>query len=245
MAERSAGRRSRGATAAEQLAEDGSIAIFDLDRTLLEGSSLSVFGRAVRAAGIVRTRTVARHAVTAAGFSRRGIGDGRAARIREALLAEAAGLEYDALTELINRAGPELVGALYVEARWLVDAHLARGDFCVVLSASPQELVDVVRDALGCHRAVGTRLEVVDGRLTGRLSAPFCYGPAKLDRLRAELGAVELASAAAYSDSASDLPLLRAAGAPVAVNPDRRLARVAAGHRWPVLRFGPRRRDRA
>ena len=63
------------------------------------------------------------------------------------------------------------------------------------------------------------------------------HGPGKLERLRAELGEVDLGRAFAYADSGSDLPLLRACGGPVAVNPDRRLREVAASAGWPVLRL--------
>jgi HAD superfamily phosphoserine phosphatase-like hydrolase len=112
------------------------------------------------------------------------------------------------------------------------------GDFVVILSASPQELVEVVAAGLGVHRAVGSQAAVHDGRFTGALDGPFCYGPGKVDRLAAELGSDALASAVAYADSASDLPLLRGAAEAVAVNPDRRLRHEAERRGWPILRFG-------
>ncbi|MEY2571670.1 MAG: hypothetical protein QOE63_2020 [Acidimicrobiaceae bacterium] len=117
----------------------------------------------------------------------------------------------------------------------LLEHHLAAGDFCVVLSASPHELVEVIGASLGAHRAIGTRAAVTDGYLTGELDGPFCYGPGKLARLRNALGPVDLHDAWAYADSRSDLPLLQACGHPVAVNPDRALRKVAARHEWPVI----------
>ena len=74
-------------------------------------------------------------------------------------------------------------------------------------------------------------------RFTGRLEGPFCHGRGKVARLWVELGTADLSGATAYSDSMSDLPLLTAAGAPVAVNPDRRLRREARTQGWPVLTF--------
>jgi len=106
-----------------------------------------------------------------------------------------------------------------------------------VLSASPQELVEAIVAALGAHRGVGTRATVEDGRFTGGLDGPFCYGAGKLDRLVADVGPVDLRHAFAYADSASDLPVLLACGHPVAVNPDRGLRAVAEQRGWPVLRF--------
>jgi phosphoserine phosphatase len=78
---------------------------------------------------------------------------------------------------------------------------------------------------------------VVDGRYTGALAGPFCHGAGKVKRLADVLDAAEIAACTAYGDSYSDLPVLRAAGQPVAVNPDRALAAVATVERWPVLHF--------
>ena len=105
-----------------------------------------------------------------------------------------------------------------------------------MLSASAQDLVEVVCAGLGAHRAVGTRGAVADGRFTGELEGAFCYGAGKLVRLREALGPVELRTAWAYADSRSDLPLLEACGHPVAVNPDRALRGVARSKGWPVVR---------
>lgn len=146
--------------------------------------------------------------------------------------------EQEQLASVAREVGPEIASSAHPAARWLMARHKAAGDTCVVLSASPQELVEAVGHALGADRAVGTRTEVVDGRLTGRLDGPFCHGPGKLERLEAELGQVDLAGATAYADSGSDLPLLAACGRPVAVNPDRRLRRAATSAGWPVLRLG-------
>ena len=213
------------------------VAIFDLDRTLLPGSSLMELGRALADRRVIRRTTVARHALKAAVFARRGLPDARIGRLRESLLAAAADRDQEQLVSIAREVGPDIASTAHPAARWLVDRHRAAGDVCVVLSASPQELVEVVGAALGADRAVGTRTEVVDGRLTGRLDGPFCHGPGKLERLQAELGPVDLAGAAAYADSGSDLPLLRACGHPVAVNPDRRLRQAAASAGWPVLRL--------
>jgi HAD superfamily hydrolase (TIGR01490 family) len=123
-------------------------------------------------------------------------------------------------------------------ARFLLDHHRGAGDFCVLLSSSPQELVGLVGRELGMHRSIGTRAAVADGRYTGDLDHPFCYGAGKVEALRLALGDVGLRGAFAYADSASDLPLLRACGHPVAVNPDRTLRRVAGRFGWPVLVLG-------
>ena len=87
--------------------------------------------------------------------------------------------------------------------------------------------------------AVGSRSEVVDGLYTGRAGGPFTYREGKAQAIRelAERERIDLGASYAYSDSESDLPMLRAVGHPVAVNPDAELARVAREEGWDVLRF--------
>jgi phosphoserine phosphatase len=87
--------------------------------------------------------------------------------------------------------------------------------------------------------AVGSVSEVVDGQYTGRPGGPFTYREGKAEAIRrlAAAEGIDLAASWAYSDSESDLPMLRAVGHPVAVNPDRELARVAREEGWDVLRL--------
>jgi len=213
------------------------VAIFDLDRTLVPGSSLMELGRALADRKVIDRTTVARHAVKAAVFSRRGLPDSRIDRLRESLLAAAGGRDHDQINSVVQEVGSDIAGSAYPAARWLLERHHDAGDVCVVLSASPQELVEVIGAALGADRAVGTRTEVVDGRFTGRLDGPFCHGAGKLERLEKEMGPIDLTRASAYADSGSDLPLLSACGHPVAVNPDRRLREAATSAGWPVVRL--------
>jgi len=89
----------------------------------------------------------------------------------------------------------------------------------------------------GFDGALGTIVEVEDGKYTGRATRPL-HAENKARCIR-ELG-YDLAASTAYSDSHTDLPFLEAVGHPVAVNPDRRLRRIASARGWPVLEFGRR-----
>ncbi|MBA2496176.1 MAG: HAD-IB family hydrolase [Acidimicrobiia bacterium] len=214
------------------------LVLFDLDRTLLPGSSMFALGRALAAAGLVDRRRLLGAVAQEARYRTLGAGDVTVARLRSEALSHIAGLERAPFEAVAGRAARALVRHVTPGARLLLDRHLGAGDFVVVLSASPQELVDHLVAALGAHRAVGTRAEVVDDRYTGQLDGAFCYGAGKLTRLAAALGPVALDEAWAYADSASDLPVLAAVGHPVAVNPDRALRAVAKRRRWPVLTVG-------
>ncbi|MBV8981557.1 MAG: HAD-IB family hydrolase [Acidimicrobiia bacterium] len=211
------------------------LAVFDLDRTLIPGSSLMALARALVRQGVVPRGQLVRHAGRNAVFRHRGIGDAAVDNVRTGALAALAGRPAADLVPVAREVGTQLASATFGGARRLLELHQAAGDFCVLLSASPQELVEAVAQALGAHRAVGTRVEVSDGHYTGHLDGAFCYGVGKLTRLRAELGEVDLTAAHAYSDSASDVPLLAACGRAVAVNPDRRLRAAARANGWAVI----------
>jgi phosphoserine phosphatase len=92
---------------------------------------------------------------------------------------------------------------------------------------------------LAMDGAIGTASEVVDGVYTGELAGPFVYGKGKASALRqfADAEGIDLERSWAYSDSASDLPMLQAVGNPVAVNPDAELEEVARREGWEIFRF--------
>ena len=193
------------------------IALFDLDRTLLPGSSLVELGRALAAQRMVNRTTVALHAVKAAVFARRGLPDSGIDRLRRILLAAAADFDHEELASVVREVGPRISSSSFPAARWLIDRHRAARDVCVVLSASPHELVEP--SARPLVRTTHRDSDRGGGREAHRrLEGAFCHGPGKLDR-------------------GSYLPLLRACGGPVAVNPDRRLREAAASAGWPVLRL--------
>ncbi len=118
--------------------------------------------------------------------------------------------------------------------------HRDQGHHVAIVSASTPYAVRPVAEALGLENAfIATELEVLEGRFTGRVFEPACYGPGKVTRTleyAAQRG-IALEQSYFYSDSASDLPLLEAVGHPVAVNPHRKLARIATQRGWPVMKF--------
>ena len=108
-----------------------------------------------------------------------------------------------------------------------------------IVTAASQEMAELLAHVLVLDGGIGMRSEVRDGVYTGRPPGPFTYREGKAEAIRelaAERG-IDLAESYAYSDSESDLPMLRAVGHPVAVNPDAELERIARAEGWRIMRF--------
>ena len=127
----------------------------------------------------------------------------------------------------------------YAEARALMDEHRRLGRQVYLVSAAPAEIVEPLAEHQGAHEALASVARVDrNGRYTGDLER-YAYGAEKAALIRhlAARDGLDLAGSWAYSDSATDLPMLEAVGHPVAVNPDRALRRIAQLRGWQVLRF--------
>ncbi len=219
-----------------------SAAFFDLDRTLISGSSAFILATTARSAGLLPTRQFARDARAALTFKLRGSSDGSTDGVRDRILGAVAGMRQDDLVALNAEVLPKLLAKIRPEARRLLDLHRHAGRNTYIVSAAPVEIVEPLAHSLGMTAGIGTRGEVVDGTYTGRLAGPFVYGAGKVAAMEefARWDGLDLAQCYAYSDSASDLPMLQAVGHPVAVNPDSRLARHARASGWPIVHFSQR-----
>jgi HAD superfamily hydrolase (TIGR01490 family) len=117
-----------------------------------------------------------------------------------------------------------------------VERHRSAGDFvAIVTGATPYVAMPLARE-LAIDHVIATRLELEQGRFTGRVDPPMSYGKGKIvlaEKLAAEQG-FTLDEATFYSDSITDLPLLERVKTPVIVNPDRRLRGVARARGWRI-----------
>jgi HAD superfamily hydrolase (TIGR01490 family) len=214
-------------------------AFFDLDKTLMEGSSAFHFGRAAYRAGMVSRRQLASDAWANLRFRLKGSTDAGTDELRERILGSIAGQRVVDLA----RMGPDiLAGILPLVYREVLDeayAHQDAGRPVYIVTAASQELADVLAHVLVLDGGVGMRSEVRDGVYTGRAAGPFTYREGKAEAIRdlAAREGIDLTESYAYSDSESDLPMMRAVGHPVAVNPDRALEREARDKGWRIMRF--------
>jgi len=122
-------------------------------------------------------------------------------------------------------------------ARDLVEQHRHRGDTLLIITATNRYITAPIAAEFGIEHLLATEPEEIDGRFTGKVHGTPCYREGKLVRLNAWLGQHRqtLDDSCFYSDSHNDLPLLSAVTRPVAVNPDAVLTRHAERHGWPVL----------
>lgn len=212
-------------------------AFFDLDRTLISRPTPLALAASFRKRGLLRTRDLLRATLWQLVFMLPGIDGTRRAAVEGMSLLR--GLPVTSLQELLGEAMEDVLRPLiFAEPLDLLERHKEAGERTYIVSASLQEVVQYVADDLGFDGAVGSTCEIVDGVFTGRSLRP-CYGRHKADAVR-ELAArdgLDLARSTGYSDAYNDLAFLETVGKPVAINPDRRLRRVARTRRWPILRF--------
>ena len=215
-------------------------AFFDLDRTLISGSSGLYWARAATRTGLISRRQLAALGVDHLKFRLHGSTDEATERVLDQVKLLLNGVP----TRRIARMAPEvLVGVLpkiYPEMLDEVYAHQDAGRPTFIVSAAGDELVQLLARILYMDGGIGTAYEVAaDGTFTGEIGGTFIYGEGKVEAMQrfADEHGIELESSYAYSDSASDLPMLRAVGNPVVVNPDEELARIAREQGWRVMRF--------
>jgi HAD superfamily hydrolase (TIGR01490 family) len=215
-------------------------AFFDLDKTLMAGSSGMQFARVAARQGIVSRRQLANWAVEHLRYRLRGTTDERTAEV----LRVARDLISGVPEKTIDRMGPEVMAAIlprvFPQMLDEVHAHQDAGRVTFIVSAAGNGVVESLAQVLGMEGGIGTRYEVdAEGNFTGRFDGPFVYGAGKVEAMEAFAAEhdVDLAASYAYSDSLSDLPMLSAVGHPVAVNPDPALAEIAKQEGWQTMRF--------
>ena len=221
-------------------------AFFDLDKTLLPGSSLFPLAREMYRQKYFSLADIARLALDQLRYRAAGTeAAGAMERARAASLEAIRGRRREDVIAVGRAvAQEELVPRLYPQAVELLSRHKRLGREVYIASSSPADYLALLADELGIDGVIGTRAQVVDGIYTGNLDGPMVHGPEKAAAVAAlaKDRGIDLERSFAYSDSINDLPLLELVGNPVAMNPDLRLAAVARRQAWQVLDFRTARR---
>ena len=195
------------------------------------------FARAAYETGMISRSRLARDLYENIRFRLLGSTDDRADNVRRRVGEMIAGVRVRDLERLSPRVLSGVLPRLYPQMLERAYAHQDAGVPIYILTAASQEMADLLARVLAFDGGLGSRSEIVDGRYTGRPAGPFNYREGKVLAMRelADREGIELAASYAYSDSESDLPMLRAVRHAVVVNPDAALRRIAAAEGWEVV----------
>jgi len=214
-------------------------AFFDLDNTLINGSSMYYLFRGLVTKGVLGKKNLIRFGLHNARFIKSKEENlDVMAKVTEIALGIIGGLHVRTLTSHCE----EIVSEFWSHKQnhgitKRVQEHSEIGDKTWLVTAAPIEIADAVARQLGMSGAIGTRSEVEAGLYKGKLIGQPLHGVEKAKAIKelATLHGYDLKKSFAYSDSINDLPMLMTVGKPYAVNPERELQRIALKNNWPIL----------
>jgi HAD superfamily hydrolase (TIGR01490 family) len=216
-------------------------AFFDVDNTLVQGSSLVHFARGLAARDYFTYADLARFAYAQAKFQLTGKENSDdVAAGRQKALAFIEGRQTAELEALGEEIYDEIIAdKIWQGTRALAQMHLDAGQQVWLVTATPYELAATIARKLGLTGALGTIAESVDGVFTGRLVGDILHGLGKAHAVRslAIREGLNLRRCTAYSDSFNDVPMLSLVGTAVAINPDSALRDVARERGWEIRDF--------
>lgn len=214
-------------------------AFFDVDNTLVCGSTSILFGKVAFTGGSIKRRDIWRFMWEHVMYMRRGEKNSKMADFKDRALMLTKGHSVEELQGLIDQVyRDEIKPRLWPRSLERLKHHLEQGHEVWLVSAAPVELAQAIADDLGATGALGTIVGHDGNVLTGELVGAPLHGKAKRRAIKAlakERG-ISLRKSWAYSDSVNDLPMLSAVGNQVAVNPDQPLRRYAVAAGWEILR---------
>lgn len=214
-----------------------SLAIFDLDNTLLEGDSDYAWGLFLAAKGLVDAAHEREQERFYAEYLAGELDIHEFLSFQLKSLAEHDRETLECLREefIITKVTPMIRS----EARRLVERHRDRGHALIIITATNSFITRPIADMFGVEALIATEPEIVDGQFSGRIAGIPSFREGKVQLLNKWLAQHKetLAGSWFYSDSHNDLPLLELVDHPVAVTPDQKLRQTAKRRKWPVLEF--------
>lgn len=214
-------------------------AFFDLDKTLLAKSSTLAYAKPLYQEGLLTRSDLVRTAYAQLMYVMSGADANQMDEARKYMSQLIKGWDVERVKQIVSDGlGTAIEPLVYSEALTLIDDHHAAGRDVIIISSSGTEVIEPICEVLGADKAIGTQVEIKDGKYTGELLF-YAYGEGKAQAMAvlAEDEGYDLSASFAYSDSITDLPMLEAVGHPVATNPDKELKAVAKERVWPILEF--------
>lgn len=212
------------------------LAIFDLDNTLIGGDSDHAWGQFL----------VENHYVDAESYERQNDAfyeDYKAGKLdiiayQEFALAPLASFNSDQLAQMHSQfITTKITPMLLDKATKLIQEHQNQGHTLLIITATNRFITGPIAKLLGINHLIATEGEIIDGAYTGKVFGEPSFSTGKISRLRQWLSSQQetLEGSFFYSDSHNDLPLLEVVDNPVAVDPDPTLERIAKERQWPII----------
>lgn len=213
-----------------------SLALFDLDNTLIAGDSDYLWGDFLLAQG--RVDASEHKALNAHFYEQYKKGELDIDEYLAFALGPMAGMTRETLAPLQRQFVRDHIEPILLDAAFdLLQKHRVLGDTLVIITATNTLVTQPIANRLGVDNLIGCEAEIVDGRYTGRPAGVPSFAEGKVSRIKAwcEGNNQSMDNAVFYSDSHVDLPLLRVVDRPVAVDPDDRLREEASSQGWDII----------
>ncbi len=216
-------------------------AFFDVDNTLVRGSTLYFLGRGMYQRGFFTKADISRFVVANIRFRMTGT---EKKEVIEKFQNAATDFIGGHAVEDIKKIGEEIYDEFVSPKIWqgtfeIAKSHLDKGEEVWLVTAAPQDMANIIAQRLGLTGALGSKAHVENGIYTGSLEGKLLHGSEKalaIEKLATERQFI-LSECFAYSDSHNDIPLLQAVGNPCAINPDAILRIRALAEGWPIHDF--------
>jgi putative phosphoserine phosphatase/1-acylglycerol-3-phosphate O-acyltransferase len=212
-------------------------AFFDFDHTLISKSSGLLWYKYMREKGHTSTWSILKAAYAYLRYRQNSLD---IKTLAEKEMKKVIGVREEAMKEMCQQWFDEMVKQyIYPRAVEVVNEHREQGHLLAILSAATVYAIGPVKRHLDIEHAICTHLVVQDGRFTGKLVEPYCYGEGKpywAERF-AEEHNLRLEDCYFYTDSYTDMPMLERVGMPRPVNPDKLLRAEAQKRGWPIINF--------
>ena len=216
-------------------------AFFDVDNTLVRGSTLYFLGRGMYQRGYFTKADISRFVVANLRFRMTGTEKKEVIdRFQKAATDFVGGHQVSDILKLGEEIYDEFVSPkLWERTCEIAREHLAKDQDVWLVTAAPQDMAEIIASRLGFTGAIGSKVVIKDGVFTGELDGKILHGTEKAVAIRklAQDHGYDLNQCYSYSDSHNDIPLLTAVGNPSAINPDAILRIKALAEGWPVHDF--------
>lgn len=216
-------------------------AFFDVDNTLIRGSTLYFLGRGMYQRGFFTKKDISRFVLANLRFKLTGKENPEELRRwQKAATDFIGGHKVDEIAAMGQEVYDEYVSpALWQGTIDIAQTHLSNDEEVWLVTAAPEDMANLISKRLGFTGAIGSKAAVKDGVYTGEMLGNLLHGKEKAIAIKdlAQQRGFELSDCYAYSDSHNDLPLLLAVGHPSSINPDAILRIRALRDKWPIHDF--------